>query len=221
MHHIIHTTGSASLVVQIIAMIIDTYVLITPTNPANKDIKGLLVVENIVNIVEFTFYVWMLYNFSRIKNITKFRYYDWVITTPTMLFTYMMYTNILKKKENNESHDLMTLVNEEKYTIALVFALNWLMLLCGYLGETGKLQTNLSTALGFIPFIAMFFIIYKKYAQFTQVGNSTFVYFVSVWAIYGIAALMSYKVKNVMYNILDLFAKNFFALFLAFMVAFR
>jgi len=219
--HIIHRTGSASLIVQIIAMIIDTYVLITPTNPANNDIKGLLVVENAVNIVEFTFYVWMVYNFSRIKNITKFRYYDWAITTPTMLFTYMMYTNILKKKENNESHPLMTLVLEEKYTIALVFVLNWLMLLCGFLGETGKLPTNLSTALGFIPFIAMFYIIYTKYAKFTKIGSSTFVYFVSIWAVYGVAALMNYNVKNVMYNILDLFSKNFFALFLAYMVAFR
>jgi hypothetical protein len=207
--------------VQIVAMIIDTYVLITPTNPKNNDIKGLLVVENVVNIVEFTFYVWMVYNFSRIKNITKFRYYDWAITTPTMLFTYMMYTNILKKKENNEPQPLMTLVLEEKYTIALVFVLNWMMLLFGFLGETGKLPTNLSTALGFIPFIAMFYIIYTKYAQFTKIGSSTFVYFVSIWAIYGIAALMSYNVKNVMYNILDLFSKNFFALFLAYMVAFR
>jgi len=219
--HIIHRTGSASLIVQIVAMIIDTYVLITPTNPKNNDIKGLLVVENVVNIVEFTFYVWMVYNFSRIKNITKFRYYDWAITTPTMLFTYMMYTNILKKKENNEPQPLMTLVLEEKYTIALVFVLNWMMLLFGFLGETGKLPTNLSTALGFIPFIAMFYIIYTKYAQFTKIGSSTFVYFVSIWAIYGIAALMSYNVKNVMYNILDLFSKNFFALFLAYMVAFR
>jgi bacteriorhodopsin len=65
----------------------------------------------------------------------------------------------------------------------------------------------------------MFYVIYTKYAQFTSHGTSTFVYFVIVWGLYGVAALMSYKVKNVMYNILDLFAKNFFGLFLAFKVA--
>lgn len=35
---------------------------------------------------------------------------------------------------------------------------------------------------------------------------------------YGVAALMSYKIKNIMYNILDLFAKNFFGLYLGFVI---
>jgi bacteriorhodopsin len=39
-----------------------------------------------------------------------------------------------------------------------------------------------------------------------------------VWFIYGLAALMSYKTKNIMYNILDLFAKNFFGIYLGIVV---
>ena len=218
--HLIHSTGTASLFVQVATLVIDTFILIKPTNPAKKDIKALLGVENVVNMVELTFYVWMVLNFSKINNITKYRYYDWAITTPTMLFTYKMYTFILKKQETHESHDLLQLVWAEKYTIALVFGLNWLMLLFGYLGETKVLPILQSTFVGFIPFIAMFAIIYAQYARFTATGRSTFVYFVAVWAIYGVAALMSYKVKNIMYNILDLFAKNFFGLFLAYMVVF-
>ena len=35
---------------------------------------------------------------------------------------------------------------------------------------------------------------------------------------YGIAALMNYTTKNIMYNILDLFAKNFFGVYLGFVV---
>jgi bacteriorhodopsin len=35
---------------------------------------------------------------------------------------------------------------------------------------------------------------------------------------YGIAALMDYKTKNIMYNILDLFAKNFFGVYLGYVV---
>jgi bacteriorhodopsin len=36
--------------------------------------------------------------------------------------------------------------------------------------------------------------------------------------VYGIAALLPYNVKNAMYNILDLFAKNFFGIFLAYVL---
>jgi len=41
-----------------------------------------------------------------------------------------------------------------------------------------------------------------------------FIYFVIVWAIYGLAAIMGYNMKNVMYNILDLFAKNVTSIFI-------
>ena len=218
---IIQTTGSASLAVQIITMIVDSYVLIIPTKPENRAFKRLLFIESVVNFVELTFYVWMVTNFSKIKNITRYRYLDWIFTTPTMLFTYVMYVLITYKKEKHEPYDLLTLVSREKYTIAIILVLNWFMLYFGWLGETGKMNTNVSTLVGFIPFIAMFYLIYDNYARHTSIGNSTFLYFVTVWGLYGFSALMSYKLKNVMYNILDLFAKNFFGLFLAYIVAFR
>ena len=220
-HHIIHSTGTASLAIQVIATIIDTFVLTIATNPRNKDIKNLLAVENVVNIVELSFYVWMVTNFKTILNITKYRYYDWALTTPTMLFTYSMYMLITKKKEGDEAHDLWTLVKSEKYTLAGIFLLNWSMLYFGYMSETGAMETKMAVFLGFIPFFLMFYVIYVKYAQHTSIGNKTFIFFTVVWGLYGLAALKSYKVKNVMYNILDLFSKNFFALFLAYMVVFR
>lgn len=221
MNKIVKTTGSTSLAIQIATMVIDSYVLVIPTNPDNKSLKSLLFIENIVNFVELSFYVWMVFSFSKIKNITKYRYYDWIITTPTMLFTYIMYLLIAKKKEKHEPHDVLTLVLQEKYTVATVLILNWAMLCFGFLGETGKMNTTVSTLVGFIPFLAMFYTIYVNYAKYTPIGNSTFIYFVIVWGLYGFAALMNYKIKNVMYNILDLFAKNFFGLFLAYVVAFR
>ena len=70
-------------------------------------------------------------------------------------------------------------------------------------------------SLGFIPFFWMFWIIYDGYAKFTEIGKMTFYYFSFVWALYGVAAFMSYRVKNIAYNILDLFSKNFFGIFLA------
>ena len=221
MNTIIHSTGSTSLLVQIVTTLIDTYVLSIHTNPTNKDIKSLLAIENMVNIVELTFYVWMVCNFMQIKNITKYRYYDWAVTTPTMLFTYSMYILINNKKAKNETHDLLTLVMEEKYTLAIIFLLNWAMLYFGYKSETGQMDSKTSVVLGFIPFTIMFYIIYNSYSKYTTLGTATFVYIVTIWGLYGIAALLSYKVKNVLYNILDIFSKNFFGLFLAYIVVFR
>lgn len=220
-HHVIHSTGTASLLIQVIATIIDTFVLTFPTNPRNNEIKKLLAVENVVNVIELSFYVWMVTNFKTIQNITKYRYYDWALTTPTMLFTYSMYLLINQKKEEDEAHDLWTLVKNEKYFLAGIFLLNWSMLYYGYMSETGEMETKSAVFLGFIPFILMFYVIYERYAKHTSIGTKTFIFFTVVWGLYGLAALMSYKVKNVMYNILDLFSKNFFALFLAYMVVFR
>jgi bacteriorhodopsin len=95
------------------------------------------------------------------------------------------------------------------------------MLYFGYISELGKINAKISTFLGFIPFIIMFYIIYEKYAKFTSFGINTFIYFVSIWALYGLAAIMNYNIKNIMYNILDLFAKNFFALFLAYVLIYN
>ena len=221
MNELIYTTGIASFIIQIITTIIDTYALAIPTPSSLDDIKGLLWIEYIVNFIEGIFYLWMINNFSKIKNITKFRYYDWIISTPLMLFTYSMYLLITKKIEEKKEHTLFDSINHEKYTLLSIILLNWLMLFFGYIGEIGKMSVNLSTFLGFIPFTMMFYIIYEKYAKHSSLGINTFIYFVSVWGLYGVAALMSYEVKNIMYNILDLFAKNFFALFLAYVLIYK
>jgi bacteriorhodopsin len=221
MNNLIYKTGVLSFVIQIITTIIDTYALSINVPPSLYDIKELLWIEYFVNIIEGIFYVWMISNFANIKNITKFRYYDWVISTPTMLFTYSMYLLIIKKIEENKKHNLLDSIYNEKYTLLTIILLNWTMLFFGYIGEIGKMSVNLSTFLGFLPFTMMFYIIYEKYAKYTSTGINTFIYFVVVWSLYGVAALMSYEVKNIMYNILDLFAKNFFALFLAYLLIYK
>lgn len=218
MNRIIYTTGVMSFIIQILTTIIDTYALFLPVPTALINIKVLLWIEYVVNLVEGTFYVWMIHNFAKIKNITITRYYDWVITTPTMLFTYCMYLLHTKNLEENKNHDLLYLINNEKYTLLTIILLNWTMLFFGYMAELGKMNVKLSTFFGFIPFFAMFYIIYENYSKYSPIGVSTFYYFTFVWGLYGIAALMSYEIKNIMYNILDLFAKNFFGLYLAYVL---
>ena len=217
----IYISGLISFIIQLITIIIDTYALNLPINPKLYGIKVLLWIEYIVNFIEFIFYSWMLNNFSIINNITKYRYYDWVITTPVMLFTYSMYLLIIRKIEENKQYNLFNLIDNEKYKLITIILLNWTMLFFGYISELGMMNAKISTFLGFIPFIIMFYIIYENYAKYSSLGINTFIYFVSVWGLYGIAALMNYNIKNIMYNILDLFAKNFFALFLAYVLIYK
>ena len=92
------------------------------------------------------------------------------------------------------------------------------MLLFGYLGEINVINKYLSVILGFIPFFMYYKIIYDNYAIHTKQGKLLYFYFLFIWFLYGVAAFMSYYTKNIMYNILDLFAKNFFGIFLSYIV---
>jgi bacteriorhodopsin len=220
MKNLIYTSGVWSIVIQIITFLIGLVALFVKTPISLLVVKQLLWVETIVQLIEFIFYIWMVKNFSKIKNITKYRYYDWVLSTPLMLYVYIMYLEFMKNKENVNGiqKNLLDLTKDNLTVIIVVLLLNALMLMFGYLAEIKKMSFNLAAVLGFIPFIIMFYMIYVNYAQYTKLGASTFWFFSGIWALYGIASVMSYKIKNISYNILDLFAKNFFGLYLAYIL---
>ena len=126
----------------------------------------------------------------------------------------------LQYKDNNISDKLnfFKLFNQEFYTIITILLLNWLMLLFGYLGEIYLVPVLLGVSLGFIPFLIYYYIIYIKYAVLTNDGLKIFFYFFIFWSMYGIVAVFPYNIKNICYNILDLFSKNFFGLFLTYLI---
>jgi bacteriorhodopsin len=218
MNHI-YITGILSLIVQILTGTVDIYALTIKVPSSFNLIRELIMLELTVQAIELCFYIWMLSNIHKIKNITPARYYDWAITTPTMLITLMFYLIFLRDREKGVQSG--TFVNEFKNhwkVILKVSVLDWLMLLAGYLGEINIFSNITTTLVGFVPFILMFYLIYSNFASQSTEGNRIFWYFAGIWSIYGIAAVLPYKIKNSMYNILDLFAKNFFGLFLAYVV---
>jgi len=76
----------------------------------------------------------------------------------------------------------------------------------------------LGVVLGFIPFLMYFYMIYVNYVTKNTSGYLLFWYFVFFWSLYGVVAVLPYYLKNAFYNILDLFAKNFFGIFLSYII---
>jgi hypothetical protein len=126
----------------------------------------------------------------------------------------------LKYEEMNKSHELefFDLLKKNALPLSNILTLNWAMLLFGYLSEIKLIPTTTGVFLGFIPFLTYYYMIYSKYAKFSNDGINIFLYFFFFWFLYGVAALFPYNIKNTCYNILDLFAKNFFGIFLAYTI---
>lgn len=224
---LLHSSLLFSIVVQIITGIIEIFSLFVKTPPGMAIIKQLLGIEVAVQAIEGAFYGWLYYNIHAVKNITPKRYADWALTTPTMLVTLVVYIIYLNANQSTthaiESPlSLSQVLTENAVPILQIIGLNWLMLLFGYLGETGVIQLITGVVIGFFPFIAYFYIIYNRFIQSQSNPNNTslkvYAYFLLFWSLYGIVAVLPYTLKNTIYNILDLFSKNFFGLFLSYLI---
>jgi bacteriorhodopsin len=218
----LNITAYSSLFIQLITGVIDILGLSIDV-PDNKIIfKDLLKVELFVQSIEFIFYVWMVFNLYTIKNITPYRYMDWFITTPIMLVTFIAYL------DNNNYNNLLEYITNNKAIIIQLVLLNIFMLLFGLLGELKYIPYLSGILLGFIPFIYYFKIIYDKYIKkdisrgvsqdVSQDKRNLYWFFLIIWTLYGLAAFMPYILKNTIYNILDLFAKNGFGVFLVYIL---
>ena len=216
----IKITVYLSLLIQVITGVFDYYVIQLNIPSKLLIIKEVLIMELIVQIIEGIFYIWLALNITTVTNITPHRYYDWYLTTPTMLISLCIYLVYLKNEENNvETTDsFFKIISDNQNVLLSILFLNFLMLTSGYLTEMKKFSQVFGVLIGFIPFFICFYLIYYYFARFSLFGTEIFFYFLIVWSMYGVAALMSYRIKNIMYNILDLFAKNFFGLYLGFVV---
>jgi hypothetical protein len=220
--YLFYITLVISILVQIITGVIEIAAFFVKVPTIYSIIRQLLLIELIVQFLEGIFYFWLVYNFTKVLNVTPKRYIDWVITTPTMLITLIIYLIYLNKKVENKTNELdfFTLFKDNSNVIIPVIMLNWLMLLFGYLGEIRTIPVLLGVFLGFIPFLIYYYLIYVNYVTQYQYENGylLFWYFFFFWSLYGFAAVLPYYVKNSIYNILDLFAKNFFGIFLSYII---
>lgn len=211
----IYITGVISLIVQGIVGIIDYLAIKIDVDSKDELLKDLLKVELLVQVIEFIFYIWLIYFFKKTsQNITPFRYVDWTITTPLMLITLSAFLN-----HDGSKARLKDFLSNNKDSVVKIVFLNAGMLFFGLMGELGYLNVYTSTALGFIPFALNFKHIKDTFLTPGDTLKSIlFYWFAFVWSIYGVFAVTKYTIKNSGYNILDIFSKNFFGVFLAYII---
>lgn len=229
------TSTIISIIIQLLTGGIDIWGLTIPVQNNFNIYRDLLKIELGVQTVELIFYIWLVTKLHALKNITIYRYLDWFVTTPTMLFTLIVYLY-----HQGQNLSLTDFIKTNKRNIIIITGLNALMLLFGLLGELGILSVNVSVTLGFIPFAYYFWFIYKEYIMplpedekqpnginFKNTARKilskttktyVFLYFLAFWSLYGICAYLSYSQKNTGYNILDLFAKNGFGILLVYFI---
>ena len=219
---ILANTVYLSLIIQIITGILQIHGLTFHFEKNEILLRDVLALETVVQIVEAMFYTYIAYSISTIdtKLVTPMRYFDWAITTPTMLVStimFMEYTKQVEKKVDTKNIQTGTqFIKENKENVTKIVVYNAFMLLFGYLAETNSINKYIGNVAGFFFFGLSFYTIYSNYAYTNNTTTTNQILFnlmLGIWSLYGVAALFPTIMKNVRYNILDLFSKNFYGLF--------
>lgn len=211
---LVETTTQWSVVIQIIAAILGIYGIFLPLSPQNLVLREILTMETIVQILELSFYIWFVFNYN-LDTMAITRYYDWVFTTPVMLMTSVV---LFGYESSSKPIRFFDYVKDNIWDIGQIMLYNFLMLLFGYLGEIGLMDKISATILGFIFFYMSFSIVYK-FAEKSVNGRNLFMLLLSIWGLYGVIYLLPEAQKNIGYNVLDIFAKNFFGVYLVYRIA--
>jgi bacteriorhodopsin len=228
----IYLSAKWSLYFQMLFGIFAILILFIPIPKKDKIVWEVLFFDTIVQVIELIFYIWLTFYYVKIKyDITSTRYLDWFITTPIMLVTTILFIQYLDNK--GEGKGMWDMIKDEWKTLIIVVSTNVLMLLFGLLGELGSLSRFYSFVLSFGFFFYTFYLIYNRYVknrndidEESEKYNGDknrlifpiWLFMIVVWGMYGIAYIFPYQTKNTFYNILDIFSKNFYGLFIAFYI---
>lgn len=228
---IVKNSLTFSLYAQVITTFLGFFGLLFKLHPRDNILREILALETIVQVIEFSFYYWFTFMYKKNvdkTDIAKYRYYDWVFTTPIMLINtivYFEYNNILDNEEkrsgnnsNNAGLTIVDFVTNNKTNIIFICIYNFLMLLVGYLQEIGVINIWMSSILGFYLLYLTFEKIYNEYAVRSRRNLPVFWTMAFIWSLYGIAAMFESKYKNFAYNILDIFSKNFYGLYITYRI---
>ena len=129
-----------------------------------------------------------------------------------MLFSLICFMIYYNNKHNNISTSSLNMIDiyKDNYdVINNIVIFNALMLIIGLLGEINIITKYISCFIGCIFLSLSFYLIYINFIGTNLLNKILFWFNYILWSIYGIAYLMSFNNKNIAYNILDVFSKNF------------
>jgi bacteriorhodopsin len=215
--NLLKISSYSSLFIQLITGIVGLSGLNYKLDKKDDILKSALQLETLVQLIEFIFYMYLVYSIhNKIlpNNITSIRYFDWIITTPTMLLSTIIYLKYNEEIKKNKTIELFDLLKSEKNNIIKILFANWIMLLFGYLGEINLIDIKYTTPIGFIFFAYVFKLLYSNYAVKSNQGLKLYWPMFIIWSLYGVVSVFDFDNKNISYNILDIFAKNFYGVFL-------
>lgn len=219
--YLVKDTMFISFYTQVVTLLVGLSALLVKLPNNMLILREVLILENLAQLIEGSFYMWFLF-FDKVNvdvvDITKFRYYDWFLSTPIMLISMIAYFQYNNTKNNLINLNLVNLIKSNYNNITKILTYNFVMLLTGYLYEINLSNVFTTFIIGFIFFILLFLQLYISFAIKSNKNTIIFFLMLIIWSLYGFAILFNYKIKNALYNILDLFSKNFYGLFLSYLI---
>jgi bacteriorhodopsin len=208
-------TTKLSLIAQVLTGLLGFAGIFLSLPTPHAILGGVLKLEMIVQLIEFAFYIW-LYTFFNLPTMAPIRYIDWFITTPMMLLSMAVYFTYVRLRKEERVTTLSEFFNTYRPVLIQIFSANFLMLLFGLLGELAILPFLFAFILGSLAFVGSFTIIYRHF--YSKESKVLFTLLTVVWALYGVSYLFPIAAKNIGFNLLDVIAKNFFGVFLFYMI---
>ena len=159
-----------------------------------------LILDTIVQVLEISYYT---ATFSIKNPPTYWRYADWFLSTPTMLVSFIMYMLFL----HDSNLTIAEFTTNYGSLTAGVIALDVAMLIFGLLAELKWIDRTTGVYCGLVPYVIMFALMFV-YIPTTPWGYVFLSLQAIVWGLYGLAAMLAYRPKNILYNFLDVLSKN-------------
>lgn len=216
MKDLLTTTLYASLTAQWSTLATNGVALAVELPAQDVILQSVLWIETVVQVIELAFYSWYAYHFKDVAEATFYRYHDWAVTTPLMLLSTMVYYEY--RNTPDEVVTLQSFWDEHWKDVLIVFGFNAVMLLFGYLYERNGIDLMTSQLVGFGGLVGSFYVIWDRFASKSPENYSLFGFMAGVWSLYGVAAFAPPALKNASYNILDVVAKNFYGVFLSYLI---
>lgn len=244
---LLRSTIDVSLLVQWVALIVGL-IASAGTGGVIAPLGTVLAMENVVQVIEIAFYHWYRWVAGRWTSVASgsadvawVRYLDWAFTTPVMLISTALFfvyqrrsadglgaENGLRDGEGGGVFSLWDWLTTNQSAVWAMVLANGIMLLVGFLQEMGLLDIVTSSLLGFSALGVSFWVLWglrqdttdsqETPWMLTGEGEWLYPFMFIVWSMYGVAAMLPTLPKNVMYNILDLFSKNFYGLYVSWLV---